>query len=70
MVKTIQNYRDQFLMINECKDYRVRNERLAELMTEMENEFGIPAFNDENFNRAHPVEVALYQDISNARFIT
>lgn len=68
MVKNIQSYRDQFLMIKQCKDTRVRNKQLGVLMTEMENEFEIPAFKDAEYNKSHPVIVALYKDVSNARW--
>lgn len=68
MVNPIQHYRDQFMMIKECKDQRIKNKQLSVLMTEMENEFNIPAFKDEEFNKANQVEMALYTDISNARF--
>lgn len=68
MVNEVQKYRDQYLMINQCKDERVRNKKLAVLMTEMENVFNIPGTNDETYNVANPVVITLYQDISNSRF--
>lgn len=68
MANEVQKYRDQYLMINQCKDERVRNKKLAVLITEMENVFNIPGINDETYNAANPVVITLYQDISNARF--
>ncbi|GEM_PF-3383425 len=68
MSNTIQKYREQFLMINACKDEQVKSKKLAVLMTEMENEFNIPGMKDESYNRANPVVMALYHDISNERF--
>jgi hypothetical protein len=67
MANTIQNYRDQFLMIKECKDTTVKNRQLGRLMTEMENKFNIPGMKDESYNKANSVVMALYQDISNER---
>lgn len=67
MANAIQNYRDQFLMIKDCKNLRVKNRRLGKLMTEMENEFNISGIKDDSYNEANPVVMALYQDISNER---
>ncbi len=67
MVNKIQMYRDQFLMINQCKDSTVRNKQLGRLMTEMEDEYNIPAINDEAYNVSNSIVMALYTDISNAR---
>lgn len=69
MVTNIQKYREQFLMINQCNNHKVRNKQLSDLMTEMENTFGIPGIKDESYNKANPVVMALYTDISNARTI-
>lgn len=67
MVNKIQMYRDQFLMINQCKDSRVKNKQLADLMTEMEWEFNIPALKDETYNKANPTVMELYLEVSNGR---
>lgn len=67
MANPIQNYRDQFLMIKDCKETKVKNRQLGRLMTEMEDEFDIPGMKDESYNKANPVVMALYQDISNER---
>lgn len=63
----VESFREQFLMIKECKDERIRNKQLGVLMTEMENAFNIPWMRDEEYNRANPVVIRLYQDISNAK---
>lgn len=67
MKNGIQKYRDQFLMITECKDQKIKNRQLGMLMTEMELEYNITMIKDDEFNIANPVVIALYQDISNAR---
>ncbi len=67
MVNKIQMYRDQFLIIKDCKDSTFKNRQLGRLITEMENEFNIPGMKDEEFNKANPVVMALYTDISNER---
>lgn len=67
MSKLIQKYRDQFLMINQCKDEDQRTMQLSALMTEMEGEFKIPILYDAEFARKNAVALALYKDISNAR---
>lgn len=67
MVNKIHMYRDQFLMIKDCKDSKVKNRQLGRLMTEMENEFNIPGIKDESYNKSNSVVMALYQDISNER---
>ena len=65
MDKRIQDYKDKYLLFKECTNSRVKDKRLSLLMTEMEREFNIPAFNDVEYNKSHPVVMALY--ISNAR---
>lgn len=67
MANKIQEYRDEFLKIQSCKDLKIKNKKLSKLMTKMESEFNIPAFNDVEYNKSHPVVMALYKDVSNAR---
>ena len=67
MANKIQEYRDKYLLFKECTNLRVKNKRLSLLMSEMESEFNIPAFNDVEYNKSHPVVMALYKDVSNAR---
>lgn len=45
-----------------------RNIKLATLMTKMEVQFKIPALNSEKFNAENKEIIALYREISNARF--
>lgn len=67
MENKIQYFKDQLLMIQECKDQRVKDESLSILMTEMENEFNIPGINDEDYNKCNKAVITLYREISNAR---
>jgi hypothetical protein len=69
MASSIRNFRDKFSVINKCRDIKFRNKQLATLMTEMEEEYGIPAFKNDDFNDSNPIVMALYKDISNAREI-
>lgn len=64
----LNSYRQVFNEIMEDKNSRKRrNLRLANLMTQMENEFRIPALNDEEYNKENKEIIELYREISNAR---
>lgn len=60
-------FKDQFEMVNECKDPEVKNFQLGILMNNLEQTYNIPAQNDENYNRANPNVMELYKSVSNAR---
>lgn len=63
----IQYYKDRFLMVSQCKDAKMKNIKLAEIMTEMEREYHIPMINDEEYNKTHTEVMELYREISSAR---
>jgi len=44
-----------------------KDERLANLMTDLERAYGIPALNDEEFNKKNPFVMSLYRTVSDAR---
>lgn len=67
MPNKIQEFRDEFLKIQSCKDLKIKNKKLSKLMTKMECHFDIPPIKNELYNRAYPVVMALYKDVSNAR---
>ncbi len=69
MVKTIQNCRDKYLAIMKNSSGWLRKQNLSNLMTAMEKEFSIPALKDDEYNKANPVVMAMYTDISNARIL-
>lgn len=64
----LNNYRELYNEIMKDKhNKKRRNLRLANLMTQMENEFRIPALNDEEYNKENKEIIELYREISNAR---
>jgi len=63
----IQKYRDQFLMIKKCKNVKTKNIELRDLLNSMEEDFEIPAMNDEDFNKDNPVVIELYREIGDER---
>lgn len=67
MPSRIQHYRNRFLAIEKNCNGWVKNQELKNLMTSIEEEFGIPAQADKEFSKANPVVMALYTDVSNAR---
>ncbi len=69
MPNILQYYRDKFLSIQKISTDWLRNLELASLMTVMEDEFNIPALQDKEFEKANPVLMALYEDVSNARIL-
>lgn len=68
MANKIQKYRDKYLSILKNSSGWLKNVNLSNLMTLMEIEFNIPALNDLEYNKSHPVVMALYKDVSNARY--
>lgn len=44
-----------------------KDERLANLMTDLELAYEIPALNDEEFNKKNPFVMSLYRAVSEAR---
>lgn len=67
MPNKIQEFRDEFLKIQECKDLKIKNKKLSVLMTKMECHYDIPPIKNEFYNKAYPVVMALYTDVNNAR---
>lgn len=63
----VKTFREQFLMIKECKNEDMRTKRLAELMTEMEGRFNIPLLKDEKYNQFNSEVMELYLEVSKAR---
>ncbi|RAK21111.1 hypothetical protein B0I26_10363 [Anoxybacillus vitaminiphilus] len=51
-----------------CPD-QVKNVRLANLMTDLESAYGIPATRDEQFEKQKPFVMQLYRAVSEARSI-
>ena len=47
----------------------LRDKRLANLMTDLEQAYDIPILNDEEYNRKNPFVVQLYRAVSEARNI-
>ena len=47
----------------------LKDKRLAQLMTDLEQAYNIPILNDEEYNRENPFVVQLYQAVSEARSI-
>lgn len=58
---------NRFKEIEKCKE--MRDERLANLMTDMEQAYGIPALNNEEYNKKNPFVIAMYRAVSEARSI-
>lgn len=63
----VRTLREQFTMIQQCKNDEFRTFQLRDLMTEMEGRFDIPLLKDEKYNQANPEVIELYLEISNAR---
>lgn len=59
---------ERFVEIMESNE-RVRDQRLASLMTDLEQCYKIPCINDEGYNKANPYIVQLYRTVSEARFL-
>lgn len=47
----------------------LRDKRLAQLMTDLERAYSIPALNDEEYNRKNPFVIQLYKAVAEARNI-
>ena len=47
----------------------LKDKRLANLMTDLEQAYDIPILNDEEYNRKNPFVVQLYRAVSEARNI-
>ena len=47
----------------------LKDKRLAQLMSDLEQAYGIPILNDEEYNRENPFVVQLYRAVSEARNI-
>ena len=45
----------------------LKDKRLANLMTDLEQAYDIPILNDEEYNRKNPFVVQLYRAVSEAR---
>lgn len=63
----VRSFREQFSIIQQCKDDEVRIIQLRDLMTEMEGRFNIPLLKDEEYNQANQTVMELYLEVSNAR---
>ena len=47
----------------------LKDKRLANLMTDLEQAYSIPILNDEDYNRENPFVVQLYRAVAEARNI-
>ena len=47
----------------------LKDKRLAQLMTDLEQAYNIPILNNEDYNRENPFVVQLYRAVSEARSI-
>jgi len=63
----VRSFREQFSIIQQCKDDEVRTIQLRDLMIEMEGRFNIPLLKDEEYNQANQTVMELYLEVSNAR---
>lgn len=52
----------------DCPD-QVKNARLANLMTDLEQAYQIPSLRNESFEKANPFVMQLYRTVSEARGI-
>lgn len=66
MTITLSDLEKRFEEINKMKE-SVRTKRLANLMSDMEIMYGIPAFNYKSFEKNNPKIMALYRKVSAAR---
>lgn len=46
---------------------RIKDIKLANLMTDLELDYQIPMLNDEEFNKSNPYVIQLYRTVSEAR---
>lgn len=58
----------RFKEIEGC-DSGIKDVRLANMMTDMERLYNIPALNNEEFNKENPFVIAMYRAVSEARSI-
>lgn len=70
-MKNIKRFEERFEDIVDWSntiEYR-KDERLAELMTDIEKMFHIPMMNDEDYYKANPEVITSYRKISDVRTI-
>lgn len=67
MENILENYKVQFEMVKQCKHLKTKDLNLVMLLNSMENQFEIPCFNDESFNKNNLEIITLYREIGNER---
>lgn len=67
MLMTIQGFESRYEEIMRDPSVRQRENRLGELMTEMEGVFRIPALKNTTWEKENPQVIELYRKVSDSR---
>lgn len=67
MTKELKKYHERYEKIMTMEPGRERDRRLAELMTELEREYRIPALRNPEWEAKNRVVIALYRKVAKSR---